>query len=50
MWFYMEGIGDGSTDAIARSLLFDVWMGISMALYHWWRRVANNLPDWDSLR
>lgn len=51
MWFFTwKESGMDPTDAIARSLLFDVWMGISMALYHWWRRIANNLPDWDSLR
>ena len=50
MWFFTwKESGIDPVDAIARSLLFDVWMGIFMAAYHWWRKKVNNLPDWDSL-
>ncbi|EBO9655474.1 hypothetical protein JP88_004663 [Salmonella enterica subsp. enterica] len=50
MWFFTwKESGMLPVDALAKGFFFDVWIGISMALYHWWRRVANNLPDWDSL-
>lgn len=50
MWFFTwKDGGMLAADAIARSIFADLCMGILMALYHWWRRVANSLPDWNSL-
>ncbi|OZO52157.1 hypothetical protein CG706_22265 [Escherichia coli] len=37
-------------DAIVRSFYFDIFFGISMAIYHLWRKAANKLPDWNSLK
>ncbi|MBK0167087.1 DUF6404 family protein [Klebsiella sp. S69] len=35
--------------ACATSLIAGVLFGLTMALFHWWRRRANNLPDWKDL-
>jgi hypothetical protein len=35
--------------ALQTSLLAGVLFGLSMALFHYWRKRVNKLPDWDSL-
>lgn len=35
--------------AIVVSIVAGVSFGILMAAYHWWRKKANQLPDWNSL-
>nr|WP_264959138.1 DUF6404 family protein [Klebsiella pneumoniae]MDM8794976.1 DUF6404 family protein [Klebsiella pneumoniae] len=35
--------------AFVSSMVAGICFGVLMAAYHWWRKVVNNLPDWDSL-
>lgn len=41
------GIQPGT--AFVSSVVAGICFGVLMAAYHWWRKVVNNLPDWDSL-
>lgn len=50
MWFFTwkdTGIQPGT--AFVSSVVAGICFGVLMATYHWWRKVVNNLPDWDSL-
>lgn len=50
MWFFTwkdTGIQPGT--AFVSSVVAGICFGVLMAAYHWWRKVVNNLPDWDSL-
>nr|WP_321139791.1 DUF6404 family protein [Escherichia coli] len=50
MWFFTwkdTGIQLGT--AFVSSVVAGICFGVLMAAYHWWRKVVNNLPDWDSL-
>ena len=50
MWFFTwkdEGMQPGA--AFVLSIVAGICFGVLMAAYHWWRKVVNNLPDWDSL-
>lgn len=51
MWFFTwKDTEMLPIDAIVRSFYFDIFFGISMAIYHLWRKVANELPDWKNLK
>ncbi|MEH2727512.1 DUF6404 family protein, partial [Klebsiella pneumoniae] len=50
MWFSSwkdSGMQPGV--AFVSSIVAGICFGVLMAAYHWWRKVVNNLPDWDSL-
>ena len=50
MWFICwKPRGTSVTSAIITSLLAGLIFGVSMALFHHWRKKANNLPEWDRL-
>ncbi|EHG4045364.1 hypothetical protein P4Q63_004466 [Salmonella enterica] len=50
MWFFSwRSMGVPSTHAIAISIVAGVSFGVLMAVYHWWRKKVNKLPDWNSL-
>lgn len=50
MWFSTwRGGGYSVLMALQTSLLAGLFFGFFMALYHYWRKRVNKLPDWDSL-
>lgn len=50
MWFSIwKSAGMLPTVAIVVSIVAGVSFGILMGAYHWWRKKANQLPDWNSL-
>lgn len=50
MWFCLwNDMGMPVTVAVGFSVLAGVLFGLPMAGYHWWRKKANKLPDWNSL-
>lgn len=50
MWFFIwQGMGVQPSWAIFRSLSGGILFGVMMAAFHWWRKKANNLPDWKNL-
>lgn len=46
---FMEGQWYATGVAFVSSIVAGICFGVLMAAYHWWRKVVNNLPDWDSL-
>lgn len=50
MWFTTwQNQGHNVLMAVQSSLLAGVLFGLVMALYHYWRKRVNKLPDWGSL-
>lgn len=50
MWFFIwQGMDVQPSWAIFRSLSGGILFGVMMAAFHWWRKKANNLPDWKNL-
>lgn len=50
MWFTTwQNQGHNVLMAVQSSLLAGVLFGLFMALYHYWRKRVNKLPDWGSL-
>ena len=50
MWLTIWGnVEGGVIITLQRSLFAGVFFGFFMALYHYWRKRVNKLPDWNSL-
>lgn len=50
MWFFVwQGMGVQPSSAIFRSIFGGILCGVMTAAFHWWRKKANNLPDWKNL-
>ena len=50
MWFVSwKSMGMQPTVAIGTTMGAGVLFGVFLAVFHWWRKLVNHLPDWDSL-
>ncbi len=51
MWFTIwNAAGYSISMVLQMSFTTGLLFGFFMALYHYWRRRVNKLPDWNSLR
>lgn len=50
MWVFLwKSAGMLPTVAIIMSIVAGISFGVLMAVYHWWRKKVNKLPDWNTL-
>ncbi|ERK14347.1 hypothetical protein L580_3503 [Serratia fonticola AU-P3(3)] len=50
MWFTIwKSEGYSASMALQTSFITGLLFGVFMALYHYWRKRVNKLPDWNSL-
>jgi len=50
MWlFSWNNTGYSPLIALERCVITGLLFGVAMALFYYWRKRANNLPDWNSL-